>query len=851
MHWAILPKLTDIKIRAPKGVSISIIFSMGDRMEVGLCNIRFLTNTAIACASILTFVSPLFCAPSIGASLNASNGPRILEEVIVVAQKRPQNLQEVPVAVTTFSGKQLQISGIKDVFDLSHVAPALDVRQAGQSRATTFRVRGVGTFANNFGLESSVGLYVDGVYRSRQGSMINNMLDMARVEVLRGPQGTLFGRNTLAGAILFDTVVPSPGITDGFVEFSMGNYNLLNFSGAASLSALDDTLAFRASAFSSQRDGFVDDVHFGDGKLYDRNRSGIRLQTLYLPSDSLSLRLVADYSKRSETCCAALVVQDNLRPVSLPDDQTSYAGYDEVYRSLGGTVFTANQYRNRTTAVSALPVSNDEDSGFYFTVEWDLGSFKLTSISANRSYDSHNRLDGDHTDLMVTMEEAREDQEAWSQELRIAGEHEKHNYVAGLYFFRQELDSTSVTSFGEDANAIWSHGYIWYPGTRGQYPLEDIDSFPRPSFPLFAPNSGAKNSMEQHHRSYAVFGQVDHYLSETLMLTAGLRYTWEEKRLSGVFTQGSAPDFTDNVIAIAAVLESFPSIAPQDPVDESLSEGQVTYTTKLSWFLNDNTFFYASYGTGYKSGGTNTDRIDPELDYTFDPETSRALEVGWKATNPEQSLRVNLALHSTDIDDLQVNYLQDNHFVLRNAGNLETYGGELELTWLPTDSLTVIGAYARTEGEFKQFENGLCWIAYPFHTGQPDPGDASQGENPLACDRSGDDLHNNPDFLFLSANQSFDLSDQVQAYLRTEYTHIGKAESTSHDPFHTASSYELLNLTVGFELERYHSTVSLWGRNVLDEKYRMTGFDAAVSPGRVLATVGEPATYGITLRTNF
>jgi outer membrane receptor protein involved in Fe transport len=203
---------------------------------------------------VLCLISTLFPTMVVKAA-RAPAEERILEEVLVVAQKRPQKLQDIPVAVTAFSGDDLVISGIEDVFDLSTMAPALQVRQTVQSRSTTFRIRGVGTLGNNFGLESSVGLYVDGVYRSRQGSMINNMVDIDSVEVLRGPQGTLFGRNTLAGAVLLHTVAPTDDGRDGFADLTIGNYNLMTVSGAASLSAIEDVLALRGSAFSSQRDG--------------------------------------------------------------------------------------------------------------------------------------------------------------------------------------------------------------------------------------------------------------------------------------------------------------------------------------------------------------------------------------------------------------------------------------------------------------------------------------------------------------------------------------------------------------------------------------------------------------------
>ncbi len=768
------------------------------------------------------------------------------------AQKRSQKLQSLPVSVTAFSGVDLDVSGVEDVFDLSKITPGLDVRQAGNARATTFRIRGVGTYANNFGLESSVGLYVDGVYRSRQGGMINSMVDLHSVEVLRGPQGTLFGRNTLAGAVQMKTMAPGFDGSDAFAEVVAGNYKLLQVSAATSITAIENVLALRLSGFSTERDGYVDDLHLGNDKIHDRNRWGGRLQALYTPYDSLMFRLVADYSEMDEICCAALVVQDNLRPVALPEGATSYAGTDEVVDSLGGTVYTAAQFYDYETAYNVLPFMQDVDSGLSVTVDWDLERFVLTSITGYRSYETDEGRDSDAIDLESLGGGASSDLEAWSQELRLTHEGDRLSYVAGLYYFNQKLDSDTTTQFYQGANDIYSHTAVWFAGSNSQFALEDIDSFPRPSLTLFYPGTGTRNLMAQDHEAYALFGQLDYYLTDEVMITAGMRYTKEKKDLNGVFTQGVAPSFSDgSPVALDFILEAFPAFAPQDPVNESLSDDQLTGNVKISWFADDNSLLYASYATGYKSGGTNTDRIDPALDYIFDPETSEAFEVGLKLDFPEQALRLNLALHITNIDDLQVDYFDGESFVLQNAGKLETYGGEIELTWLPIESLELGVSYARTEGKFKDFDGGLCWAAAPFHTGEPDPGDASNGVDPTACDRSGDDLHNNPDFLLLSARQSFDVADGVGGFFLAEYTGIGEAESTSQDPFHKASSYDLLNLRLGFEFEAYDTQLVLWGRNVLDEKYRMTGYDAPTSPGKVLATPGEPLTYGVTLRKQF
>lgn len=777
--------------------------------------------------------------------------PMIFEEVIVVAQKRSQNLQVVPVAVSAFSGENLEVSGIIDIFDLGNIAPALDVRQGGNATTTNFRIRGVGTAATNFGLESAVGLYVDDVYRARQGSLANNMIDMASVEVLRGPQGTLFGRNTLAGAVLMNTVAPSHDGHDGFVEAIAGNYNLLTLSGAGSISAIRDILAFRVTGFATRRDGYVDDINFGDNEIYNRDRWGARLQALYTPTDSLSIRVIADYSKLDEICCAALVVQDNLRPVALPAGTTSYAGSDEVRRSLGGTVFTADQFYDFETAQSVLPVTENEDSGVSVTVEWEAAAFTLTSITGYRSFDTYDSADVDFTDQRSIVREQAADQSAWTQELRISNTGERLSYVAGLYYFNQSLDNASTIELGEDINDVFSHQFVYFPGTNGQYPLEAVPSFPLPSVELFPPNSGAKNSMQQRHQAFAVFGQADYYLTNTLMLTAGLRYTYEKKELDGVFTQGTAPEFADNVIAPPFVLEQFHAVAPQDPVNETLSDGRPTGTLKLTWFFNENAMVYGSYGTGYKSGGTNTDRINPAFDYIFDPETSAAFEIGLKALFPRPGLRLNVALHKTDIEDLQTQAFADGGFFLQNAGKVKTWGGEVELSWFATDSLTITGAYAKTVGRFEEFENGPCWDAAPFHTGQPDPGDPTGGANTTACDRSGDKLNHNPDFFLLTANQGFALSKWISGFFLAEYTHVGEAEIASNDPFLRAPAYQLLNLRLGIQFEKYDTALTLWGRNVLDEEYRMAGFVPVSASGMVVATPREPATYGLTLRKRF
>jgi len=754
----------------------------------------------------------------------------MLEEVIVTAQKREQSLQDVPVAVTAFTGKMLQDSGIRDVFDLQVTAPGLVV-DANQSATTSnFAIRGLGTGSQNFGLESSVGLYVDGVYRARQSAAINDLVDIESVEVLRGPQGTLFGRNTPAGAILFNTVMPDHE-GSGFAEITAGNYGLININGAMSFSAIDDVLAFRATGFSTQRDGWVDDISLGEKEaINDRDRYGIRLQGLYTPNDDLSVRVIADYSEIDEICCATTVVVDNNeRDLRRPEFHPYPLGSDSIIEPNGGTFIPDSRVFDDVTAYNQLPVSQNEDQGISVQVDWHHDNYTLTSISAWREFTTWDDIDIDFTDLDMLSNTYDGEQSSFTQELRIAGETNSLNYVAGLYYFTQDLDSVQVISVGEHTSAMAS--------VNQGFPVPDA-WFPADGF--------VTTANQQEHESWAAFGQFDYQLSEAWTLTAGLRYTEEEKELEAQYTETNA----------GFGFSFFPPLAPREDIPNAEESGKiddddVTGALKISWFPSNDILLYASYSTGYKSGGTNTDRVPEDFDQTFGPETSESYEVGMKAEFPEQALRVNVALQVTDVDDLQVNTFNGTGFNLRNAGTVEAYGGEVEVFWQATDNLFVTASYARTVADYGEFEKGNCWTATPFR-GTPDPG----GDGTLSpdyCVRDGDRIGTNPeDFFVLTARQEFSVSDTTTGFVMGEYTYTGDMMmESSNDPFEYQGSYDLINLRLGIVFEKYDSEITLWGRNVTDEDYYGTNFDGTLQDGRLNGYAKPPRTYGITARTFF
>lgn len=666
-----------------------------------------------------------------------------LEVITVTAQKRIQNLQEVPIAVTAISGDEMTQAVIKDIYDLQSSVPGLGAFQSQSATNSSFSIRGVGTSSQNFGLESSVGLYVDGVYRARQNSMINNLVDVEAVEVLRGPQGTLFGKNTPSGAIQIKTVAPSHDGEDGFVEATVGNFGLVNYSGAASFSAIDDVLAFRVTAFGSQRDGIIDDVNLGEETINDRDRWGTRLQALYTPSDDLSIRIIADYSEIDEICCGAPVQLSNLQANEIPGK----FGSDAVLPQLGGTVFPGgNEFYDREVALSFLPESTMTDKGLSLELNWDIDdNYSIVAISAFRSFESYDNIDTDFTDVDLFGTSNDSEQSSFSQEIRLNYVGKDLNYIVGAYYFSQDLD----LDYSLYTDSLFNPFVMSSFGGALDPLLGGIDALSAATGGLIAPSAeagpagtGFDHVAEQEHESYAIFGQFDYKLTDQLTLTAGLRYTDETKDLSTKFYENMAsgaefptyfssigdPSNPDTVVpgtllygatVAGAMLGAVGAgqMSPFDPafqqailpfqsegwalkalgattsdrpdINETLDDEQVTGTAKLSYQYDNNTMMYVSYGTGYKSGGTNTDRIRAGFEPVFEAETSESLEVGLKKDFVEQNVRINAAAHYTTVEDFQANTFTGNGFNLQNAGDYKISGFEVEATWFPTDTMEV------------------------------------------------------------------------------------------------------------------------------------------------------------------
>lgn len=827
-----------------------------------------------------------------------------INTVIVTAQKREQNIQNVPVAVSALSGDQLTTFTVSDVFDLQQNVPSLIVRQNQVATSSTFSIRGVGTSGSNFGLESSVGLYVDGVYRARQNSMINELVDMDAVEVLRGPQGTLFGRNTSSGAVLMKTVAPQQEF-GGYIDADFGNYGLWSLNAAIGGPIVEDTLAYRLTGFTTRRDGYVEEINTGDDLINDRDRQGGRLQFLYTPKDSFSARLIVDYAEIDEICCGNATVRNNYYVYAQDGltgefDSSLSAGTDTILGTpssilfpgtpvsgFGANIIDESQKGDNLMALNRLPVSQSEDGGISLELNFDAFGGEMTSITAYREFDSYDDLDGDFTDADIFSRSQEAEQNAFTQEIRLHLSEDQYDLIVGAYYFEQDLNIDSYTvgwdalnnlvalniyaqaaSLGELVAAAAVSGdtasaaalaasaeEVYLTATAAVIGLENAPlSINHPLYPLqlagyngvaFPSGVAGQNIVKQDHSAWAIYGQWDYQLEPDLTLTLGARYTEVNKDIAGIYTQPGSS------WGALLGLEELTVINARPPVDESLSDEQITGTVKLSWRPSDEFLLYASYATGYKSGGTNTDRIDPSLSVLFDAETSETYEVGVKADIPAMNMRVNLALHHTTTDDYQSNAFKAIGFNLTNAGRVEAQGGELELWWNPIEPLSITAAYVYNEAEFKGFEEGNCWISYSWLTGIQDPGRAVATDD--FCSRSGDPLDTNPEHTYLlAATYVTEVSQGLRVYVHGDYNYRSKEYMDSNlDPFKLQKGYGRLNARAGLKLVEENLDVSLWARNLLDESYFQIHNDVALQFGRLNAYHAEPRTYGVSLTKTF
>ncbi len=494
-------------------------------------------NSNAALSKIL-MAGVAFGALSGGAALAQS------DEIIVTATKRPQTLQEVPIAVSVVSADTIEKSNVRDLIDIQTSVPSLRVTQLQNASQTNFVIRGFGNGANNPGIESSVGVFIDGVYRSRSAAAILDLPTLERVEILRGPQSTLFGKNVSAGAISITTKSPQFE-WGGSVEATYGNFDQINFKGSLT-GPISDTLAFRVSGSTNNRDGYYTNIVDGTDQN-ERDRWAVRGQLLWEPSDTMSFRLIGDYNKLDENCCGAIQV--------INGPATQLIGAPAPF-GLGAPISPAGDPFARQVALDTDTFNMLEGKGVSLQADWDLGGVALTSITSYREQSDNTDTDVDFSGADLATNPQDRNYQTFTQELRLAsvGDNRFDWMIGGFYFdesvafqrdvifgseIRQFVD-LQLAGFGTDLLTVEGASQVAQALTTGPGAL-----FPE-FLPMsgaagalafgssFAPGTGVEGTYTLDDTSFSVFGQFDYDITDRLTISGGIAYLDDSKEATGI-----------------------------------------------------------------------------------------------------------------------------------------------------------------------------------------------------------------------------------------------------------------------------------------------------------------------------
>ena len=555
--------------------------------------------------------------------------------IIVTATRRSEALSDVPIAVSAVTGETLEKTGATDVRALGQVAPSLLVSGATSEVNFTARIRGIGTVGENPGLESSVGLFIDGVYRSRTGVGLSELGDIERVEVLRGPQGTLFGRNSTAGLINIVTKGPELGSFGGKGSVSYGNYDYWRIDGMLN-APLGDKAALRVDGVWQKRDGFIKDVTPGEPDINDRDRWLLKGQLLLEPSDTLKFRLIADYSQRNENCCGGILLNP-VRSLTRGADGFPVASANTLLpllQLLGANHQVAplgQSFIRQQATTPGVPYRSDtKDWGVSGELNWELGAVNLTSVTAYRDYKNAQGQDGDFSALDILRRTDLDRRfRLFTQELRLQGDafNGRLDWLVGAYYANEKLDVDDDIKYGADYQRFANCLAAASLSAANLNPASaTCSNLPAASFPGFqgiaallgaAPLNGTGNNgstFAQRSTNYALFTHNSFdIVRDKLTLTIGARYTHERKTLEGDanFTNTLCPAIVNSSLQALATLAcvingTAPDIVAGSP-GTKFNEGQWTGTAVLSWKPDPAWLVYASASKGYKAGGFNLD----------------------------------------------------------------------------------------------------------------------------------------------------------------------------------------------------------------------------------------------------
>lgn len=749
----------------------------------------------------------------------------VLSEVVITSRRRRETAQEVPIPISVIGGRLVEESGAFNVNRLKELVPTVQL-YSSNPRNTTLNIRGLGsTFGlTNDGIDPGVGFYVDGVYFARPAATTLDFIDIEQVEVLRGPQGTLFGKNTTAGAFNITTRKPSfkPGAS---FEVSYGNYGFIQAKTSVT-GPLGKHFAGRISFSGTQRDGLLYNVRT-EKPVNDLNNLGVRGQLLFSPSDRFSITLSGDVSEQNPDGFAQVYAG------VVTTRRAAYRQFNQIIADLNYNLPSQNPFDRKIDHDTPWR-SGNELGGVSLNVDAKLGPGTLTATTAWRYWNWDPSNDRDFTGLPVLSKSAATSRhEQWSQEVRYAGNlTSRLSGVVGVFAIWQDLNTDPVHT-EESGAAQWrfsqnSTSNLWKtPGLFDGY--------------------GIRTTSRLQTFSGAVFGQVDWAITSRLHLLPGLRYNTDQKEVDfDRKTYGGLETTDPQLIALKRAVYTDQTFRAD--VNESNLSGQLTLAFKASKKFNA----FATYSTSFKPVGVNLGGLPTANGEVLTdlarikPEYVTHWEVGVK-TAPTQHSTLNLVFHNTEIKDYQTQVqtaeVGVNRGYLANAERVRVLGVELDASIRLNQHFNLYGAVAYTDGQYVSFKNAP--VPLEETGGQSAFKDVSGGRLPGISEWAGSlggEITSNTATL-IDKEGKFFLA--LESYYRSDFS-----SSPSPSQFLNIEGYALLNGRLGFRANEGLS-LFLWARNLLDKDYFEQLLPAAGNAGHYAAVLGDPRTYGVTLRYSF
>lgn len=774
------------------------------------------------------------------------------EEIVVSARRRSESAQAVPLAISVIGGEHIDNTGTFNVGRLQQLTPTLQF-YSSNPRNTAVNIRGIGVpfGLTNDGIEQGVGIYVDDVYHSRVASATFDFLDVAQIEVLRGPQGTLYGKNTTAGAINITTRQPTFQF-EGRAEVTVGN---LGFKQAkASVSGpLSDSLAARLALSSTARRGTLFNVRTGNW-INEQDNLGLRAQLLWRPGANVDVVLQGDFSTQDPECCAQIFVGTGAT------QRASNRQFPALAASLNYAVPSNNAF-DRLTDLDADLSAGNTIGGANLRVKWDTGPGTFTSVSAWRFWDWRPANDRDFTGLPITTRSQNpSQQDQFTQEFRYAQSGDRIDFVAGLFGFHQKI-RTQGTQVQGAAASKWLLAPSASPAALANIPavLEGLT---------------AANDIRLDNTSAALFGQVSWKVTEAFTIQPGFRINFDQK--SGLYNSvvtGTASDGTRQLVQFSGPYSSDPWIVAQRGVlspqrfEPRFSSWNFSYDLNLSYKLVPDILGYATYAKSFKSGGINLNGVpgdaagNPLLAAgTVRPESVNHFEAGIKAQFWDRKATLNVSAYRTDIANYQAQVSNGQLGVLRgylaNAGKVRSQGFEWDFSIRPSERFNAYLNGSFTDATYREFADAPCPPELSGGgTGTPIAAPGAPGNSPANCDISGQRL---PGVSRWSLSYGAEVNAPVALLGKAGEVYLGVdgnfrtdfSSNPSPSAYTWIKGYALTNMRAGFRT-RAGFDIYGWVRNAFGVNYFEQLAVPSGNTGLIVGQPGDPTTWGATIKIEF